>query len=397
TINMQPSRRFQEIAESISYYAESLGMPILSPRLVINYRFGVTSIAVTSYALFSFLWIFKKADESWTECLKATMMMGGMISGGGEVLTLVLKHSEIVRLFDNTRQVFEEYQERAANYADALNVGIDRVVYISKWIRNGYVVSYILMTSIPLLCLAYDGSRVTILPYEIPGISPDSNSGYILINLIQLVSMIISAIGFYVGDMLVTLVLTQILTFADILVIKVSQLNKVLALKAEARLTSLVGAPYANENDVEIHLIDTIKWHQLLTDYCKMVDDTYKLLITCQVLASAFSMLTTFCVNLNALDFIGVIYFLVSTYKMMLFCLVGTKIEYAYDEVYESICNISWHELNGSQRKMFALMLKKAQSTEIMVMLGILPLSVRTALQASCFWLPLFVPHTHRV
>lgn len=54
-----------------------------------------------------------------------------------------------------------------------------------------------------------------------------------------------------------------------------------------------------------------------------------------------------------------------------------------YDQVYESICSISWQELSTTQRKQYSLTLKEAQNAKTIIMLGILPLSVRTALQAS--------------
>lgn len=55
-----------------------------------------------------------------------------------------------------------------------------------------------------------------------------------------------------------------------------------------------------------------------------------------------------------------------------------------YDQVYDSICSISWQELSPAQRKLYSLTLKEAQNAKTIIMLGILPLSVRTALQASC-------------
>lgn len=109
---------------------------------------------------------------------------------------------------------------------------------------------------------------------------------------------------------------------------------------------------------------------------------------------------------LTQFHLISVIYFIVSAYSMSVYCIVGTKIEYAvsvplnllnhvthprlialilqYDQVYDSICSISWQELSAAQRKLYSLTLKEAQNAKTIIMLGILPLSVRTALQASC-------------
>lgn len=137
--------------------------------------------------------------------------------------------------------------------------------------------------------------------------------------------------------------------------------------------------------------------------YCHSVDRIFNILFTGQVLSSAVSILSTFCVILTQFHLISVIYLIVSAYSMCVYCVVGTKIEYAvssnqnqvpyhiliafvlqYDQVYDSICSISWQELNMAQRKLYSLTLKEAQNAKTMMMLGIMPLSVRTALQASC-------------
>jgi len=52
-----------------------------------------------------------------------------------------------------------------------------------------------------------------------------------------------------------------------------------------------------------------------------------------------------------------------------------------YDQVYDDICNVAWYELRGDQRKLFALMLRESQFPYTIQILGVMPLSVRTALQ----------------
>lgn len=63
--------------------------------------------------------------------------------------------------------------------------------------------------------------------------------------------------------------------------------------------------------------------------YCRSVDRIYNILFTGQVLSSAISILSTFCVILTQFHLISVIYFIVSAYSMSVYCVVGTKIEYA--------------------------------------------------------------------
>ncbi|KAL7729409.1 hypothetical protein ACLKA6_008973 [Drosophila palustris] len=378
---MKPSRRYQQLTEHINYYLNFIGFDIMMSRLRLNYRTWITVVAVTCYGVFSIHWMIKQAEISWTECLKASIMMGGMLNGSTEVVTILLRHPKIRRQIIDTRQLFEDYEKRNPAYCNALNLGIDRLLDILKMIRVGYIVSYLVMCLVPFIVLIFNGTRVTIVQYELPGVPLQDNYGYAFTYLAHLVSMIIAGVGFYAGDSMGCLALMQILTYSDILQVKVNELNAVLDKKVEARRTALVGAAFAGDDELQKRLLESIKWHQWFTEYCHHVDYVYHILIAGQVLASAISMLSTFCVNLSEFHLISVIYFLVSGYKMLVYCVVGTKIEYAYDQVYESICSVSWHELNGKQRNMFRMMLKEAQNSQTIIMLGILPLSVRTALQ----------------
>ncbi|XP_034484424.1 putative odorant receptor 83c [Drosophila innubila] len=406
---MKPSQRYQKLTKNMNYCMKLIGFDILNSRLKFNYRTWITVIAVTCYGIFSVHWMIRQAEISWTECLKASIMMGGMLNGSTEIVTIVLRQPEIRRLMINTRQLFENYEQRNAAYCKALNLGIDRLLDILKMIRFGYIVSYLVMCLVPLILLIYNGTRVTIVQYELPGVPLDNNYGYAFTYLSHLVSMFIAGVGFYAGDLMGCLALMQILTYSDILQVKADELNAALDQKVEKRRTAVVGATIDGDGDgygePQMRLLESIKWHQWLTEYCHNVDHIYHILIAGQVMSSAISMLCTFCVSISEFHLISVIYFVVSGYKMLVYCVVGTKIEYAvssapqtmrqpktnsisflstprqYDQVYESICSISWHELNGSQRNMFRMMLKEAQNSQTIMMLGMLPLSVRTALQ----------------
>jgi len=77
--------------------------------------------------------------------------------------------------------------------------------------------------------------------------------------------MVVTGVGFYAGDLFVLLALSQILTFADMLQLKISDLNDALELKAENRALVAVGAPINEEDRRQYLLIEVIKWHQLFT------------------------------------------------------------------------------------------------------------------------------------
>lgn len=263
---MKPSRRYQQLTEHINYYMNLIGFDIAVPRLRLNYRTWITVIAVTCYGIFSIHWMMKQAKISWTECLKASIMMGGMLNGATEIVTILLRHPEIRRQMIDTRQLFEEYEKRNPAYCHALNLGVDRLLDILQLLRIGYIVSYLVMCLVPLIFLVYDGTRVTIVQYELPGVPLQDNYGYAFTYLAHLVSMFIAGVGFYAGDLMGCLALMQILTYSDILQIKIDELNAVLDQKVEARRTAIVGATFDGNDELQKRLLESIKWHQWFTE-----------------------------------------------------------------------------------------------------------------------------------
>jgi len=78
--------------------------------------------------------------------------------------------------------------------------------------------------------------------------------------------MLVQGVGFYSGDLFVFLGLTQILTFADMLQVKVKELNDALEQKAEYRALVRVGASIDGAENRQRLLLDVIRWHQLFTE-----------------------------------------------------------------------------------------------------------------------------------
>ncbi|XP_030556955.1 putative odorant receptor 83c [Drosophila novamexicana] len=370
---MRPSVRIHELVVHINYCAKQLGLDLLAPKLRFVFRTWITMFAPVSYLIFGVYWTFRETQQHWMDGLRASIMLGGLINGSIELLTLIQNHLLMRKMLNYTIEIFADYESRGADYCAALNFGVDRILKIRRIIRIGYVVSFLVMLAVPLLFLVYNGTRVTVIQYEIPGLSLENNFGYTLTYLQQMIVSVVGGIGFYMGDLLVLLALVQILTFAHILQIKANVLNDALNHKEQSRIEAQVGG-YA-DNGIQSLLLDLIKWHQLFIAYCRDVENTYHNMIAAQVLSSAISILLCFCVSLNGFHMISTIYLFVSTYSMLVYCV--------YDQVYDSLCSISWQELRADQRKLFGLMLKEAQNTQTMTMIGILPLSMRTALQAS--------------
>ncbi|KAH8383652.1 hypothetical protein KR009_009824 [Drosophila setifemur] len=378
TVN--PANRFRDLTKYINTWTNLLGVDVLADKLKFNYRTWTTIFAIANYTAFSFFSIFNNGGD-WQVSLKTSLMMGGLFHGLGKFLTCLLKQQAMRRLTFFSRNIYDDYEHRGAAYILTLNSSIDRLLGIMRGIRHGYIATFFMITILPLAMLMYDGTRVTVMQYEIPGLPLDNNLAYWITYLIQLVTIGVAGFGFYAGDLFVLLGLTQILTFADMLQLKIDMLNEELEQKGEKRALKEVGQRIEGEEKRHKLLIDVIKWHQLFTDYCRTVNDLYHDLIATQVLSMAAAVMLSFCIVLISFHLPSAIYFVVSAYSMSVYCILGTKIDYAYDQVYESICNLSWYELSGDQRKLFGLMLRESQNPQNIKLLGIMPLSVTTALQ----------------
>nr|AYD60363.1 odorant receptor 83c1 [Drosophila mojavensis]AYD60367.1 odorant receptor 83c1 [Drosophila mojavensis]AYD60370.1 odorant receptor 83c1 [Drosophila mojavensis] len=378
---MKPSQRMHGLVQHINAVAQQLGLDMLTVKKEYIFRTWVTISAPLTYAVFGVYWGFLEARRHWLEGIKSSIMLGGLVSGSAKLLTILLRHTPIRDLLHFIIKICEDYEQRGVDFIHALNFGIDRVYKIQRIIFVGYSITFLIMLLMPLVLLFYKGIRITVMPYEIPGLSIDSNIGYGLTYLQHTIPEVVGGIGFYLGDMLVLLALNQIQTFADIFQLKATALNDALERKEQSRYVCSVGE-YKDFN-IQALLMDLINWHQLFVDYCELVEKIYDNLIAAQVFAASVSIVICLCVNLNEFDLISAIFFLVSAYSMSVYCIVGTQIEFAYDQVYQTVSCLSWHELSCEQRKLYMMMLQRAQNMKIIVLLGITPLSLGTALQAS--------------
>ncbi|KAH8243638.1 hypothetical protein KR032_009041 [Drosophila birchii] len=379
-VAVNPSNRFRELTKDINSLTNFLGVDVMAPSLQFNYRTWTTIFAIVSYTAFA---VFSAVNNGGdlVESLKASSMLGGLVHGLGKFLTCLLKQQGMRNLTLFTRSIYEEYEKRGILYRTALNTNIDKLLGFMGFIRNGYFITFFIMTFLPLARLMYDGTRVTAMQYVIPGLPLESNFGYTVTYFVQLISMVVTAVGFYAGDLFVFLGLTQILTFADLMQLKVDELNDSLEDKAKSRAALPVGFQIAGEEERHFLLLEIIKWHQLFTDYCRTVNAIYYELIATQVLTMGISMMISFSINLSGFNLSLAVFFVISAYSMSIYCFLGTKLEFGYDKVYESICNVNWYELSVDQRKLFAHVLRESQHPPTIQILGVMSLSVKTALQ----------------
>ncbi|KAH8251831.1 hypothetical protein KR038_009169 [Drosophila bunnanda] len=399
SVAVNPSNRFRELTKDINSLTNFLGVDCMAPILKFNYRTWTTIFAIVSYTAFAVFSVVNNGGDL-VESLKASSMLGGLVHGLGKFLTCLLKQQDMRNLTLFTRSIYEEYEKRGIPYCTALNTNIDKLIGSIRVIRNGYFVTFIIMTFLPLARLIYDGTRVTAMQYVIPGVPLESNIGYTVTYFVQLISMVVTAVGFYGGDLFVFLGLTQILTFADLMQLKIDELNESLEDKAQSRALLPVGSQIAGEEKRHHLLLEIIKWHQLFTEYevfyifnnysmhqfmnfsyCRTVNAIYHELIATQVLSMGISMMISFSINLSGFNLSLATFFVISAYSMSIYCFLGTKLEFGYDQIYESICNVAWYELSVDQRKLFGVMLRESQHPPTIQILGVMSLSVKTALQ----------------
>ncbi|XP_017016689.2 putative odorant receptor 83c [Drosophila kikkawai] len=352
----------------------------MAPILQFNYRTWTTTFAIVSYTAFAVFSIVNNGG-GLVESLKASSMIGGLFHGLGKFLTCLLKQQDMRNLTLFTRSIYEAYEKRGTLYRSALNSNIDKLLGFIRVIRNGYFITFSIIIFLPLARLMYDGTRVTATQTVIPGFPLESNFGYTVTFLVNLISLVVTVVGFYAGDLFVFLGLTQILTFADLLQLKVDELNESLEEKAKLREMLPVGFQIRGEEERHHLLLEVIKWHQLFTDYCRTVNAIYYELIATQVLTMAISVMIGFSINLSGFNLSVAIFCVISAYSMSIYCILGTKLEFGYDQVYETICNVNWYELSAGQRKLFGLTLRESQHPPTIVILGVMSLSVKTALQ----------------
>ncbi|XP_062123402.1 odorant receptor 67d-like [Drosophila sulfurigaster albostrigata] len=71
--------------------------------------------------------------------------------------------------------------------------------------------------------------------------------------------------------------------------------------------------------------------------------------------------------------------------NLYIYCILGTLVENCNDDLIYEVYNISFYNLNARQQRQVLFMLCKAQSTDMIQVLGVMPLAVSTGLKVSYY------------
>ncbi|XP_017873737.1 PREDICTED: odorant receptor 67d-like [Drosophila arizonae] len=109
----------------------------------------------------------------------------------------------------------------------------------------------------------------------------------------------------------------------------------------------------------------------------------FSVMVSVQVTTSAVCIVIT-VFSLLTSDWIGgYCYFCVLVPNMYLYCILGTMLENCSEKFMYEMYNISFYNLNPSQQRFVLFMLARSQQPGAILLLGVMPLSVSSALQVT--------------
>ncbi|XP_030371670.1 putative odorant receptor 83c [Scaptodrosophila lebanonensis] len=374
TNSKKPSIRFSKVLDDAKRITMLIGINVMERKFVYKPLTCLTIVLLTIFMSFSIFTVAREAYTSadWKSCLKYCVLVG---SGGQCVSRLetgIVKHSNMRRLALFCQLLYAKYEKMGGEYERELGKCVDAVERVIKLIRLGYFVIFASLLGLPIILWLTDGPRYLVLQYHIPGIDPDTNTGFYLTNVVQMVTIVIAGVGLYAGDLYVLIFLIQARLFSLVLKLRVADINALL----EPENNKI------NELAITRELQSIVRWHQLYLKYNDIVNDLTHYVVATQVLTSAMSTTISIFIMLTSEPWpMGYFYLPLSYYSLIVYCILGTQIEYDNDEICYEMYNISWYRMTVNQRKMVRLMIMASQQPKTYKIMSVIPLTVSTALE----------------
>lgn len=209
-------------------------------------------ITVTIFVYFGFTGytVYMAAQlKDFTTILQAIATVGSGAQGLVKLVCCVGKASLIRQIQHTYESMYREYEGRSGVYTKYLHQRINSFYYLVLFFVFIYTTTVIIMISFPLFELIVYHKKTMILHFLIPGIDPNSDSGYVIMFGIHSTFLILGAFGNFGGDMYLFLFIINIPLLKDIFNAKFNELNE------------LIVQPDKYE-EMHAKLWDLLSWHQ---------------------------------------------------------------------------------------------------------------------------------------
>ncbi|KAL7728183.1 hypothetical protein ACLKA6_005603 [Drosophila palustris] len=300
-------------------------------------------------------------------------MSGSVIQGCNKLIVGVLNARKIYKLNRLVFAIYEEYELQPDHrFSEILLQSCHRLRRTLLWVGIGYLIGITGMVVTPLVATKLTGKVNFIMHFaHIPIVDEETKTGVWITQGVQIATLILGGVGLYAGDLVIVVHLLQSYVFADVLRLKIDMFNKYVEDPEGEQL----------ESHAVAMLIDIAKFHQIYLKFITQCNKVFYSIVSVQVFTSAVCIVLTEFVLLTTQWPGGNCFIIVLIPNMYIYCILGSLLENCNDNIMYEVYNISFYNLNVRQQRLVLFMLCKSQTSELILLLGVMPLTVGTAYQ----------------
>ncbi|XP_058447993.1 odorant receptor Or2-like [Malaya genurostris] len=229
-----------------------------------------------------------------------------------------------------------------------------------------FVGSSVFAMLLPLVVYLWNGQKMLVFGVIVPFVDPESTEGYEINYMYQISVMLWAIPALTVSQNIYFAMVFNICIQYDMLIVKLEELD-VLIKNSDAENTN---------STIYRNLVQIINYHQRLINFVLEIEDFYSLQIFIEVSASALQIvLTLFTLN-TAIWIPGYLMIVISTFQLLVVCVLGTMIDTRSESFTGGIYNISWRRLPKAQQRLVQFSLANSQKPRLLTYGGVTPLNM---------------------
>ncbi|XP_060649086.1 putative odorant receptor 83c [Drosophila nasuta] len=304
---------------------------------------------------------------------QALVMTGLWMQGINKLFVVIYNARDLYKLNQSALKVYLDFENHSdPRFATYLQENCDRLRRALIIVFTSYCVAVSGMIILPLTVNMFTGDRHLIMQFYVPGIDHTTQWGFWITQGFHVFVLIVGGLGMFGGDLVILVHLLQSYIFRDVLRLKIDIFN------------TFVDEPgKQSDSDIQKGLVDMMQFHQLYLSFFARCNDLFYSIVSIQVITAASCFILTMFVLLTSVWPGGWAYAVGLASNLYIYCVLGTLVENCNDDLIYEVYNISFYNLNARQQRQVLFMLCKTQRTDMIQVLGVMPLAVSTGLQVT--------------
>ncbi|XP_062123404.1 putative odorant receptor 83c, partial [Drosophila sulfurigaster albostrigata] len=368
---MSPSESFLKIMRFARFVKRCLGVDIYDKYYRKNILTAMCIIAVFIYGGATLNTAIIERHSKFA--FQSLVMTGLWFQGINKLFVVIYNARKLYELNQSVLKIYVDYENHSdPRFAKNLQENCDRLRRALIVVFMSYCIAVSGMIILPITVYNLTGDHHLIMQFYIPGVDHKSQTGYWITQTTHAFVLIVGGAGMFAGDLVILVHLIQAYIFRDVLRLKINIFN------------TFVDEPgKQSDSDIQKELVDMMQFHQLYLSFIARCNDLFYSIVSVQVITAALCFILTMFVLLTSVWPGGWAFAVGVASNLYIYCILGTLVENCNDDLIYEVYNISFYNLNARQQRQVLFMLCKAQRTDMIQVLGVMPLAVSTALQVT--------------